>query len=284
VLLGQSSLCYWGRAVCDTFRIRSRVLPFEDEAATALIYQSKSDEPLKVPSSTMKAIKHHTNNQPLLIQWLCYHLWSRNQEPTKWQITDELLHVSKNDQLAHRFLADFHYLSPQERRILRGVLHKEPLPTDIPSNRRTRFLSGLSKLGYLRQVDGCYQIGNTFLLRWFEDNKETLDWQDRTQQPSDEATLGMYEKEPSDDIIQTPSKRPGGRHLSKENKWLYQKILELRTDKTGRTREWENIYALMRKGEDYFDKWRKIRVGSGRSTRESFRKALKRMIDKAKQE
>lgn len=191
--------------------------PFENEAANALISQSKSDKPLKVPLSTMKAIKHHTNNQPLLIQWLCHHLWSRNQNPIKWQITDDLLHVSKNDQLTHRFQADFKYLSPQERRILRAVLHKRPLPTDITSNRHTRFLSGLSRLGYLRQVNGCYEIGNTFLLRWFEDNEKTLDWQDRTQQPSDKATEALYGERET-------QKSKAGRPRDPDNVWANEQV------------------------------------------------------------
>lgn len=163
----------------------------EDNAAEDLICQSQSDTPLDVPSNIIAAIKEHTNNQPNFIQWLCHQLWQRSTNPQEWHITEDILHLRDN-QLADRLRADFDYLSPQERRIVRAILHKEALPDDIPQERRELLVRNLTELGYLRKVDTTLQIGNTFLLYWFQDHEQELDWCDTKQQPSDDATADLY--------------------------------------------------------------------------------------------
>ncbi len=171
----------------------------EDEAATALICQSASDAPLNVPPPIIEAIKEHTNNQPHLIQWLCSRLWSRDEAPDRWQITEDLLHLY-DDQLADRFRADFNYLSPQERLIVRAILHNQPLPDDIPAARLARFLKRLTDLGYLRRLrNNTYKIGNSFLLNWFRDSEKKLNWEEASvQQPSDQAADKFYSQTTQD--------------------------------------------------------------------------------------
>ncbi|MGB0389117.1 MAG: hypothetical protein ACPGWR_30205 [Ardenticatenaceae bacterium] len=131
-------------------------------------------------------------------------------------------------------------------------------------------------MGYLRQVNRRYQIGNTFLLRWFEDNKQTLDWEDTTQQPSDEATLRIYEEEPSDDVTESQK----GRGLDPENEWLYEKMLEL--SQRGGIRELEKVRKQML-GDDWYNEWRKRKKERGANsglTKNSYRKALTRLVKK----
>ncbi len=163
----------------------------EDDAAEDLICQSQSDTPLNVPPNIVAAIKEHTCNHPQLIQWLCLQLWQQNTNPQEWRITDDILHLRDN-QLADRFWADFNYLAPQERRIVRAIVHTQALPDDIPPDRRELLVRNLTELGYLRRVDEDWQIGNTFLLYWFQDHEHDLDWLDTNQQPSDNATADLY--------------------------------------------------------------------------------------------
>jgi hypothetical protein len=165
----------------------------EDEAATALICQHASASPLAVPSPIVEAIKDHTNRQPHLLQCLCSRLWSRSQNPAEWQISPELLHLY-DDQLADRFQADFNYLAPSERRLVRAILYDHPLPDDLPAAEVSLLLDRLTALGYLRRrPDQTYHIGNTFLLNWFCDSAKNLAWdQPNPQQPSDQATQAFY--------------------------------------------------------------------------------------------
>lgn len=165
----------------------------EDEAATALICQTTAAMPLNVSAPIIEAIKYHTNHQPHLIQWLCSRLWSTHENPEQWQITDTLFHLH-DDQLSDRFRADFNYLAPRERRIVRTILHHQPLPDDILAAELNLFLDRLTALGYLRRgQNNTFQIGNTFLLNWFLDSHQTLNWDEPSpQQPSDDAAGLLY--------------------------------------------------------------------------------------------
>jgi hypothetical protein len=133
----------------------------------------------------VQAICRCTNCHPYFIQWLCFHLWAQNPDPGAWRVGDVV--CSSSPQLHHILKKDFEYLSDPERQIIRAVLTQQSLPSF-----HRLYIQGLTTLGYLRQLDAGYEIGNDFFKNWLLD-LESQDWTEPSQ-ISAEPTLRLYEK------------------------------------------------------------------------------------------
>jgi hypothetical protein len=161
-----------------------------DQAADALITQSRSESPVKVALELCAEIRRLTNNHPYLIQWLCHRLWQPDNTLRPIIPRD----LEPDEHLAARLRMDFDYLSDAERRILHEVYAAEQATTaqlqvtlDLPG--LSTFLCGLTQLGYLRREGDDYAVGNAFFARWL---RESADWKQKSE-ISDEATLDMME-------------------------------------------------------------------------------------------
>jgi hypothetical protein len=157
----------------------------EDASAQALIRQSQNPPALPVPDNLVRAICWRTNNHPYLIQQVCYDLWEQHPDPTAWRIDDNTFRAGPD--WRDKLKTDFDYLSPPERQIIHAVLTQQPLP-EISRD----YMPSLTSLGYLRQTDTGYDIGNEFFKNWLLD-LESQDW-DKPSQISVEATLNLYKK------------------------------------------------------------------------------------------
>jgi hypothetical protein len=89
--------------------------------------------------------------------------------------------------LYHILKKDFEYLSDPERQIIRAVLTQQTLPSFY-----RLYLQGLTALGYLRQLETGYEIGNDFFKNWLLD-LENQDWTAASKIAA-ESTLRLYEK------------------------------------------------------------------------------------------
>jgi hypothetical protein len=154
----------------------------EDADARALIRQTQTEQPVTVADGTADDILIHTNGQPYLIQYLCQRLF----EPDG-PCGGRLRPLAESDLvidyiLAGLFQIDFQHLTRSERRLLLAVadltIAKEgellTALSDLPPHRIRKFLYGLERLGYVRQVFGQWAVGNEFLRRWVVDNYDAL--------------------------------------------------------------------------------------------------------------
>jgi hypothetical protein len=151
-------------------------------SAQELILQAQSETPLDVPHELCAQILQATNRHPYLIQYLCQRLFLGDDSgrATLRPIQDEDL--TPDHLLAGFFQIDFQHLSLVERRILLAIVRasileeRELLATlaDVEPMRVRTFLYGMHKLGYLREIEGHWTVGNEFLRRWLQQNVETL--------------------------------------------------------------------------------------------------------------
>lgn len=153
--------------------------------ALALIRQSQNPPAMPIADDLAETIYHCTNGHPYLIQWVCSSLWTKNPDPTTWQISEHTFKASLDVQRILR--KDFNYLSDPERQIIRAVLTQQSLSSAAPF-----YLEGLMALGYLRQVDEGYEIGNDFFKNWLLDLAQQ-DWE-LSSHIAAEATRRLYEK------------------------------------------------------------------------------------------
>jgi hypothetical protein len=157
----------------------------ENKAARMLIRQSQNSPQLSVPDDLVEMICRRTNNHPYFIQWICYHLYEKTLDVAAWQVGDHTF--IPTPELRYILKMDFDYLSDPERRVMQAVLTQQST-VDILHP----YLDGLTALGYLRQTNTGYQIGNDFFENWLL-NLESQSW----VEPSDisaEATLSLYTK------------------------------------------------------------------------------------------
>lgn len=156
-----------------------------DDASRALIRQTQADRPVAAADGVVDDILVHTNGQPYLMQYLCQRLFEPDERGGGYLrlITEQDLvtdHI-----LAGLFQVDFQHLTRSERRLLLAVAdltvakESELLAalSDLPPHRIRKFLYGMERLGYLRQVFGQWAVGNEFLRRWVTDNMNALQLQ-----------------------------------------------------------------------------------------------------------
>lgn len=154
----------------------------EDEAARALVRQTQSEQPVAAADGIVDDILVHSNGQPYLIQYLCQRLFESNGT-----CGGHLRPIAESDLVIDHILAgffqiDFQHLTRTERRLLLTVadltIAKEAelltALSDLSPHRIRKFLYGLERLGYLRQVFGQWAVGNEFLRRWVTDHYDTL--------------------------------------------------------------------------------------------------------------
>lgn len=156
-----------------------------DDASRALIRQTQAERPVAAADGVVDDILVHTNGQPYLMQYLCQRLFESDEHGGGYlrPITEQDLvtdHI-----LAGLFQVDFQHLTRSERRLLLAVAdltvakESELLAalSDLPPRRIRKFLYGMERLGYLRQIFGQWAVGNEFLRRWVSDNVEALQLQ-----------------------------------------------------------------------------------------------------------
>jgi len=148
-----------------------------DRAAEELIRQTHLENPVRVSPSTMEEIKEKTNNHPYLLQYLCHELWQ--EDGSLRQIEEGDLIV--DELLASFFQIDFDHLSPHEREILLQISENgevdEPglqAETSLPISELRTLLYGLTRLGYIKRMDGHYSVGNYFFAQWLSANRGRL--------------------------------------------------------------------------------------------------------------
>jgi hypothetical protein len=135
-----------------------------------------------VADEVMEEILNHTNGHPYLIQYLCQRLFSTDSSDRGFLRAVEDGDLATDHILAGFFMIDFQYLTGIERRLLLIVTDLtlasendilERL-SDISPQRIHVFLYGLEKLGYMRQIYGKWAVGNEFLRRWVQNNRDEL--------------------------------------------------------------------------------------------------------------
>lgn len=152
------------------------------QATRDLIVQKQGEQPVQVSEDLIDEIMVYTHRHPYLTQYLCHKLFTidENGEGMLRPIRHEDLTA---DHLLAGFLRiDFEHLAPTERQILlsvsrHGVVDEDTLLEDLDIHsleRLDRFLYGMNKLGYLRQVHGKWTIGNEYLRRWVRDHYSEL--------------------------------------------------------------------------------------------------------------
>jgi len=154
----------------------------DPDAASALIEQRQSDQPLVVEGGLIEDILGQTNRHPYLLQYLCQRLYIELPDGRTGlrSPTDEDL--EPDHLLAGLFLIDFQHLTLLERRILLLVAEHTAidetdllrLVSDQPPDRVRTFLWGLEKLGHVRQVLDQWVIGNEYLRRWIHHEWDAL--------------------------------------------------------------------------------------------------------------
>ena len=165
------------------------------DAAIALIEQRQTEHAIAVDAQVLEDILLHTNRHPYLIQYLCQRLYTENArgEPALRAPGDEDL--EPDHLLAGFFLIDFQHMTRLERQILLAVADQTiiteqeilaRMPAENPARIRT-FLWGLDKLGQVRQVYGQWTIGNEYLRRWLQQERERL--QTLNETPLDDSSM-----------------------------------------------------------------------------------------------
>ena len=156
-------------------------------AATALIRRSQSLSPVLVGDPLVAELIERTAGHPLLLQLLCHELFSagrlcRLQSPAVNKVQNTVNQMGIFD-------ADFQYLSDAERRLLRAVSEAgRATAAELGVIAAASFVHGLTQLGYLRQVDDGYAVGNQFLARWLQ----SAPWEEASD-ISDAGTLRVYQ-------------------------------------------------------------------------------------------
>lgn len=153
------------------------------DAAVALIEQRQAERQVKVDPTVREEILLHTNRHPYLLQFLCQRLYYEDgagQGCLRAPTPDDL---EPDHLLAGFFLIDFQHLTRLERRILlaigqRMMTTEQELLADLTNENPQRirtFLWGLEKLGHVRQLYGQLTIGNEYLRRWMQAQREHLE-------------------------------------------------------------------------------------------------------------
>ncbi len=154
----------------------------DPDSAVELIEQRQSAVQVHVDPAVRDEILLHTNRHPYLIQYLCQRLYEedRNGQGRLRPPNDDDL--NPDHLLAGFFSIDFQQLTLLERRILLAVGERTltseadllaQIADESPQRIRT-FLWGLEKLGHVRRLFNQLSIGNEYLRRWLQDERERL--------------------------------------------------------------------------------------------------------------
>ena len=152
------------------------------EATQALIRQDQSGTQVAVDGSVMEDVIVLTHRHPYLTQFLCHRLFVPDTEDTGHLRPVEADDLHADHLLAGFLQVDYDHLSPTERRILlavarHGVVDEQTLQSDLDISSPAsleRFVYGMHKLGYLRQIAGGWAVGNEFLRFWVQENQASL--------------------------------------------------------------------------------------------------------------
>ncbi len=152
------------------------------DATQALIRQKQGENQVKVDQAVMEDVMVLAHRHPYLTQFLCQRLFVSDTEDTGYLRRVEAEDL-RADHLLEGFLqVDYDHLSPTERQILlavarHGVVDEKSLQSDLDIVSQAsleRFVYGMHKLGYLRQIVGGWAVGNEFLRRWIQENQARL--------------------------------------------------------------------------------------------------------------
>jgi len=152
------------------------------EATQALIRQDQNEFPVTVDPQVMEDIIVLTNRHPYLTQFLCHRLFVADGDAAGSLRPVEAADLQADHLLAGFLQIDYDHLSPTERQILlsvarNGVVDEETLQSELDISSPAsleRFVYGMHKLGYLRQIVGGWAVGNEFLRGWVQENLDTL--------------------------------------------------------------------------------------------------------------
>ncbi len=152
------------------------------EATQSLIRQAQGEIGVQVDLGVMQDVIEVTNCHPYLTQYLCHRLFVSDTEETGYLQPVETADLQADHLLAGFLQIDYDHLSPTERQILlavsrRGVVTEQNLLSDLDISSPAsleRFLYGMHKLGYLRQIAGGWSVGNEFLRFWVQENQDSL--------------------------------------------------------------------------------------------------------------
>jgi hypothetical protein len=151
-------------------------------SAQNLVVQAQSEVPLPIAEETVGTILEHTHSHPFIIQFLCHRLFHKADDGEFTLRSVAQSDLIPDQLLGNFFQIDFNHLSTLERRVLLAVAHYGLTDSqtisahlvDILPDRVEKFLYGLNKLGYVRQVFGQWTVGNEFLAFWMAENMARL--------------------------------------------------------------------------------------------------------------
>ncbi len=152
------------------------------EATQSLIRQAQNDVAVSVDPGVMDDILVYTHRHPYLTQYLCHRLFEVDAAGTGHLRPVEAEDLQADHLLSGFFQIDYDHLSPTERQILltvarQGVMDEATIGAALsiasPATVE-RFVYGMHKLGYLRQILDGWAIGNEFLRRWVLENQDSL--------------------------------------------------------------------------------------------------------------
>lgn len=150
----------------------------DPDSSTDLVRQNQSETSILVDDDLLHDVLHATNRHPYLIQYLCQRLFEVNEQGQGMLRPIQPQDLIPDHLLTGFFQIDFQHLSTMERRILLAVARLSVVDEsellralyDLEPGRLWTFLYGLNKLGYVRQIDDQWTIGNEFLRHWVHDN------------------------------------------------------------------------------------------------------------------
>lgn len=179
----------------------ANLMPLDAEASEALIRQLQAGHTVAADPEVIEDIIAYTNGHPYLIQYLCQRLFvgGENGHARLRAIQEEDLYPDQI--LGGMFQVDIQYLTGIERRLLATITKLTVATTDDvlaalhdeAPQRIHAYLYGLHRLGFLRQEEDRWAVGNEFLRRWLQDNQESLAASGEKRGP-DEAHLKMLEE------------------------------------------------------------------------------------------
>jgi hypothetical protein len=154
----------------------------EHEAAVTLIRQGQAEQAVRADDARVNEIMVHTNCHPYLIQYVCYRLFENDEHGEGYlrAIVEDDLHPDHI--LAAFFEIDYEYLTRIERRLLLAIAERTvateeevliALSDELPQ-RIQMYLYGLHRLGYVRQIQARWSVGNEYLRRWIQENFDDL--------------------------------------------------------------------------------------------------------------
>jgi hypothetical protein len=169
---------------------------FNPASAAELVQQLKMAEPVQVAPELVAHLVELTNGHPLFLQLLGERLFEegRLRQPTE----GDLMGIVDQADKTGIFDRDWRASSPLEQVAVRRVSEASRVPADEMAKLvSTAMLGGLTALGFLRQIDDTYAIGNEFLARWL---REFQPW-DRPSTVSDASALTVYEQSQLEPVL-----------------------------------------------------------------------------------